>query len=230
MTSPRNEGQTRASGLPLLTRRLSSASVVTGLLLLAYATAAVLESWIWQSRGLRQFRQDAAASVTSLRAEPLFSPTTRTQPQASIGGKARPKRGQPIAKLEISRLNIKVAVLEGSDDGVLKRGPGHIEDTAYPGEAGNVGIAGHRDTHFRPLRNIRVGDVITLQAADSTLQYSVDSTEIIEPTQMNILDPTPGPALTLVTCFPFDFIGHAPMRFIVHATPRTPENLSKVGL
>jgi len=201
---------------------------VAGLLLLAYATAAVLESWIWQSRGLRQLKQEATVSVTSLKAEPLFSATTR--PQASIAAKARPKRGQPIARLEIGRLNIKVAVLEGSDDGVLKHGPGHIEETAYPGEAGNVAIAGHRDTHFRPLRNIRVGDVITLQAADSSLQYYVDSTEIIEPTQMNILDPTPGPALTLVTCYPFEFVGHAPMRFIVHATPRTPENLSKVGL
>jgi sortase A len=89
-----------------------------------------------------------------------------------------------------------------------------------PGELGNVGIAGHRDTHFRPLRNIRLNDEVIVTTKTSTIRYVIDSLRIIHPTDMDILDPTPGPALTLVTCYPFEFIGNAPMRFIVRARPR----------
>jgi sortase A len=122
--------------------------------------------------------------------------------------------------LNIPRLGVSLVVLEGSDDIVLKKGPGHIEDTAYPGEPGNIAIAAHRDTHFRPLRNIRQNDEVVVSTNLQTIRYFVDSIQILQPSDTEILDPTPGPALTLVTCFPFEFIGNAPRRFVVRATPR----------
>jgi sortase A len=115
---------------------------------------------------------------------------------------------------------MSVVVLEGSDDGTLKKGPGHIEETALPGELGNVGIAGHRDTHFRPLRNIRINDKVIVTTTTSTIHYFIDTMDIIHPSDMGILDPTEGPTLTLVTCYPFEFIGNAPMRYVIRATPR----------
>jgi sortase A len=133
----------------------------------------------------------------------------------------RRKRGEPLAVLSVPRLGLSTVVLEGSDDGVLKKGPGHVEETAFPGELGNVAIAGHRDTHFRPLRDIQVNDEIVLKTKTSTLRYFVDSAQIIQPTDMEVLDPTPGPALTLLTCYPFEYVGNAPMRFVIRATPRT---------
>ena len=88
---------------------------------------------------------------------------------------------------------MSVVVLEGSDDAVLKKGPGHIEETALPGELGNVGIAGHRDTHFRPLRNIRINDEVIVTTMTSNIHYFIDTIDIIHPTDMGILDPTSGP-------------------------------------
>ena len=108
-------------------------------------------------------------------------------------------------------------VLEGSDDGTLGRGSGHIEDTPFPGESGNVGIAGHRDTTFRALRNIHVGDPLEFKTSDRVYRYRISKTMIVGPDDVYVLDPTERPALTLVTCYPFEFIGHAPRRFIVRA-------------
>ena len=112
---------------------------------------------------------------------------------------------------------MSTAVLEGSDDTTLRRGAGHIEDTPFPGQAGNIGIAGHRDTVFRPLRNIAVGDAIDLTTADRLFRYRITKTLIVGPDDVYVLDPTDRPTMTLVTCYPFEFVGHAPRRFIVQA-------------
>ena len=114
-------------------------------------------------------------------------------------------------------MKMSATVLEGSDDGTLSRGAGHIEDTPFPGQPGNVGIAGHRDTVFRPLRNIKVGDPMQLTTADRLYRYKISKTVIVGPDDVYVLDPTKEPTLTLVTCYPFDFVGHAPKRFIVQA-------------
>jgi sortase A len=114
-------------------------------------------------------------------------------------------------------------VLEGSDDDTLRRGSGHIEDTPLPGESGNVGIAGHRDTVFRPLKRVKAGDDLDLRTADRVFHYKVSRTLIVNPTDVYVLDPTEKPTLTLVTCYPFEFIGHAPRRFIVQATLESAE-------
>jgi sortase A len=128
-----------------------------------------------------------------------------------------PAAGTLLARLESPTLDLSTVVLEGSDDGTLRRGAGHIEDTPLPGQRGNVGIAGHRDTVFRPLRKARVGDMFSLTTPDRVFQYRVARTLIVMPEDVYVLDPTARPTLTLVTCYPFEFIGHAPKRFIVQA-------------
>jgi len=128
-----------------------------------------------------------------------------------------PSAGVLIGRLEAPSVKMSTAVLEGTDDATLSRGAGHIEDTPLPGEAGNVGIAGHRDTVFRPLRNIQVGDPLELTTADRLYRYRISKTLIVGPDDVYVLDPTKNPMLTLVTCYPFEYIGHAPRRFIVQA-------------
>ena len=122
-----------------------------------------------------------------------------------------------IARLDAPSVALSATVLEGSDDGTLARAAGHIEDTAFPGQPGNIGIAGHRDTIFRPLRRLRRGDPITLSTSDRVFRYRVSETTIVDPQDVYVLNPTAQPAVTLVTCYPFEFIGHAPRRFLVRA-------------
>ena len=141
-------------------------------------------------------------------------PGTTTSSPAPVPA---PARGTWIARLEIPSVTLATTVLEGTDDGTLSRGSGHIEDTPFPGQEGNVGIAGHRDTVFRPLRHIHLGDEMKLTTADRVYHYKISKTLIVTPDDVYVLDPTAQPTLTLVTCYPFDFIGHAPRRFIVQA-------------
>jgi sortase A len=122
-----------------------------------------------------------------------------------------------LAVLKIARLRLTVPVFEGTDDATLDRGAGHIEGTAAPGADGNSGIAGHRDGFFRVLKDIVPGDVMELETLRTTVTYRVERTWIVEPDDVSVLDPTPSGAVTLVTCYPFYFIGSAPQRFIVRA-------------
>jgi len=126
--------------------------------------------------------------------------------------------GDWVARLEVARVALAATVLEGSDDTTLSRAAGHIEHTALPGQPGNAGIAAHRDTIFRPVRNLRIGDVMTVTTAGGTYDYRIDQTMIVNPEDVYVLDPTEHATLTLVTCYPFTFIGHAPKRFIVKAS------------
>jgi sortase A len=128
-----------------------------------------------------------------------------------------PAQGTLLGRLEAPEVQLSAALLEGSDDGTLSHGAGHIEDTPFPGQPGNIGIAGHRDTVFRPLRRIHVGDALALTTSDRVYRYRIDKTFIVGPDDVYVLDPTDRPTLTLVTCYPFEFIGHAPKRFIVQA-------------
>ncbi|HYM24737.1 MAG TPA: class D sortase [Vicinamibacterales bacterium] len=131
-----------------------------------------------------------------------------------------PAAGTWLARLEMPTIGLTATVLEGSDDDTLRRGAGHIEDTSFPDDTGahsNIGIAGHRDTIFRPLRRVHDGDRLTLTTANGTHDYRVTSTKIVGPDDVYVLDATPQPTVTLVTCYPFEFIGHAPRRFIVQA-------------
>jgi sortase A len=128
-----------------------------------------------------------------------------------------PSAGDVVGRLEIPRLNVSTIVFEGADQDVLERGAGHLPGSALPGERGNTVLAAHRDTFFRPLRSIRVGDVVEIHAPPRDSVYIVQSAKVVEPDEVSVLKPTPEPALTLVTCYPFRYIGPAPERLVVRA-------------
>lgn len=126
---------------------------------------------------------------------------------------------QVLGRIEIERLDVSAVVIEGDSKGTLLRGVGHIRGTALPQEeGGNVGIAGHRDTFFRALESVNEDDVIQLRTSDGTFRYRVDWTRVVAPDETSVLEPTDDASLTLVTCYPFRYIGPAPKRFIVRGT------------
>jgi sortase A len=131
----------------------------------------------------------------------------------------------PLAVLRIPKLRLEVSVLPGTDDRTLDRAVGHIDDTALPGAEGNSGIAGHRDGFFRGLKDITEGDVIELETTKGKEVYRVERTWIVDPEDVSVLDPTPTRALTLVTCYPFYYVGPAPRRFIVRAVLERPSSV-----
>jgi len=124
----------------------------------------------------------------------------------------------PVAVLRISRIHLEVPVFNGTDDQILNRGVGRILGTAGPGERGNIGIAGHRDGFFRGLKDIATADTVQLVTKSGTHTYVVDWLRIVSPEDISVLRSDRTPTLTLVTCYPFYFIGSAPKRFIVHAS------------
>jgi sortase A len=137
------------------------------------------------------------------------------------------KMGSVLGELQIPRVGIDMLVLEGDTSGILREGAGHIPGTAMPGgHDGNVGVAAHRDTYFRPLRFIHPGDTIILNTPVGSYQYRVQSARVVEPSDVAVLNNTKQPTLTLVTCYPFYFIGHAPYRFIVRAAQVLPDQAS----
>ena len=129
--------------------------------------------------------------------------------------KVRPPTGSLVGRIEIPRLKLSAVIFEGTDDVTLDRGVGHLAGTATPGESGNLVLAGHRDTFFRPLKKIREGDEIDVTGPDGVSRYKVEFTQIVAPEATEVLRSTGGATLTLITCYPFRFIGNAPERFIV---------------
>jgi sortase A len=173
--------------------------LVIGIATLCWCVFVVGEAWAVQRLDRRLLESSATVS-------------------AAVPSRGRTvNRGAPLAQLQIARIGLAAVVLEGDDDGTLRLGPGHIVGTALPGRTGNIAIAGHRDTFFRPLRRIRVGDDITLISAEGRFRYRVSSLRIVGPDDVSVLDPTVNASLTLVTCYPFSMLGHAPNRFIVRA-------------
>jgi sortase A len=177
--------------------------VVGGAAALAWCVFVVTDAYIVQ----RQARQtiESMALVKTPRSRSSSAPS-------SIA------RGTPLAELSIPRVGLRAAVLHGSDAHTLRLGLGHIESTPLPGESGNVAIAGHRDSFFRPLRNIQVGDDILLDTPQERVHYRVSSFRVVNSYEVSVISPTREPMLTLVTCYPFWFIGQAPDRFVVRAT------------
>jgi sortase A len=117
----------------------------------------------------------------------------------------------------VPRLKLNAIVVQGDSRANLRRAVGHISKSALPGEWGNVALAGHRDTFFRPLRSIRVGDEIDFTTPERSFEYIVESIEVVTPNNVEVLEPSTGHDLTFVTCFPFYFVGPAPKRFVVRA-------------
>jgi sortase A len=166
---------------------------------------------------IREHREAAAMSPEKPAAE-TDSFVTFSAPGATAAP-APPKLGEGtlVGRLEIPRLGLSAIVLEGIEARTLRHGAGHIPGTALPVQNGNVGIAGHRDSFFRALKDIGNNDIITMTTPEGTYRYEVEWTRIVTPDDTEVLDDPGKPALTLVTCYPFYYVGSAPKRFIVRA-------------
>jgi len=169
--------------------------LIAGCFALGYSGSAIVDGLVYQSVNARQF----------------VAPVKAVAPRTSA-----------LARIDIPRLGMSVVVAEGTSTRALTLGAGHIPGTALPGERGNIGIAGHRDTFFRGLRNVHAGDTITLTTREGALRYAVQWTKVVSPSNVAVLRNSSEPVLTLVTCYPFYFIGEAPKRFIVRARRITP--------
>jgi sortase A len=151
---------------------------------------------------------------------PVVLPDPDRGTPASSPGSGREsglEAGGVVGRISIPRLHISAIVEEGVDETTLARAVGHIPGTALPGETGNIGIAGHRDTFFQKLKDLQPNDKIDFTTHTGRYHYTVDSLTVVEPSDVGVLRATGGQVLTIVTCFPFHYIGAAPRRFIVHA-------------
>jgi sortase A len=183
-----------------------------GIALLAYSAWVVLDARQFQQRENqvldRLLREKPSSSLT------LHTPATIPPVPADQS----PERiGSLIGRIEIPRLGLSEVIVEGADAKTLRRAVGHMPQTPMPGQTGNTAITGHRDTFFRPLRKIHQDDLITLTTLQGQFLYRVVSTRIVQPDDVAVLDPGGGESLTLITCYPFYFVGAAPQRFIVRA-------------
>jgi sortase A len=180
-------------------------------LALSYCGVVLVETWIFQKRASAELerRLDAERAARE-------GASRSAKPDAPVSPPAIAPDGL-IGRIEIDRIRLTAVIFQGTEKATLRHAVGHITSTALPGQPGNVGIAGHRDTFFRPLRNIRTDDVITLTTLRGEYRYRVVSTSVVPPTEVSVLDPDGTEVLTLVTCYPFYFVGSAPSRFIVRA-------------
>jgi len=196
----------RRMPLPRRTRWLLRASrclcFITGILALAYVGFTLLDARLYQASAKRSLE-----SQIQVKREDKI-----TQPKAAL------KADEVLGLMDIPRLGLSVAVLQGTNSRMLRLGVGHIKGTPLPGELGNSGIAGHRDTFFRALEDVRRSDEIDFQTATGQFRYQVDWVKVVAPDDTSVLAPSTDAALTLVTCYPFYFVGPAPNRFVVRAT------------
>ena len=184
--------------------------LVAGVAMLGWVAVIVTDATIAQ----RVARESLAI------ASPVDTSPSPRDPARADGGSVRSPiavRGSALAELSIPRLHLSAVVLHGSDAHTLRRGPGHLENTALPGEPGNTVIAGHRDSFFRPLRNIHVGDDVFVDTRRGRFQYRVMSLRVVKPHDLSVLNPSDEDVLTLITCYPFWVLGDAPDRFVVRA-------------
>jgi sortase A len=165
-----------------------------GILALGYAGFVFADSHAYQALEMKRFEQ----------ADRL------PEPQILV-------EGDVIGEIQVPRLRLNAVVVQGDSPATLRRAVGHLSKSALPGEWGNVALAGHRDTFFRPLRDIRLGDEIRFQTRERSFEYRVESIEVVAPTEIRVLQPSTGHDLTLLTCFPFHYIGPAPKRLVVRA-------------
>jgi sortase A len=192
--------------------------LVVGLICVGYFLYTYTEAWLYQAfedRELDKILNDTSATGTSGTAPE--APAPRAVPRRTFAP------GSTVGRIEIPRLGVSTVIRAGSDARTLRLAVGYIPGTALPGDSGNFGLAGHRDTFFRKLRDINPDDEIRIVTTDGVFNYYVQRTTIVMPEDVWVLDPTSYPALTLVTCYPFNYIGSAPKRFIVRAVLRTAE-------
>jgi sortase A len=188
--------------IPRLLRWSQRLLFIAGTVALGYVGFTLMEARLYQVSAKRSLESQIQVEKEH----------NESQPKPAV------KKGDVLGRVDIPRLGISVAVLQGTSSRILRLGAGHIEGTPLPGEIGNSGIAGHRDTFFRGLKDIRSNDEIQLQTATGLFRYEVDWVKVVESNDTTVLEPsTLGSTLTLVTCYPFYFVGSAPKRFVVRA-------------
>ncbi len=180
------------------------ALLACAVLALGYCAFAMTDAWLFQKRESRELERVLRDRHAASRVAPVV------------------EAGSLIGRMEIPRLLLSVVVVEGVDETTLRRAAGHIPGTALPGETGNVGVAGHRDTFFRSLKDLRIKDEVQLSTPKGIFQYEVVSLRIVKPDNVEVLAPSSENGLTLVTCYPFYFVGPAPKRWIVKARQVSP--------
>jgi sortase A len=202
-----------------------------GLLLVSVYAVGRIYSTVYSRATLREFWRTKA--IASGSGDPLQP--SRGMPDFRLWAEKRVEAYQqslatnfppPLGVLKIPSIELEVPVLEGTEDLTLNRGVGHIEGTNAPGDGGNIGIAGHRDGFFRGLKDVHLGDTMDLYTEKGNFRYVVDEIGIVPPENVSVLAPRSNPALTLVTCYPFYFVGSAPLRYIVHASITNANNVS----
>jgi len=171
-----------------------------GALLLSYCGFVMVDAWVFQQRESHDLER-----------------LLENRPKAQLPGPPAVRARGLIGRLEIPRLGLSAILIEGDDSKTLRRAVGHIPGTPLPGHSGNTALTGHRDTFFRPLRNIRENDIIVVTTLEGEYRYRVVSTRVVSPDNVAVLKAGVGEILTLVTCYPFYFVGAAPDRFIVRA-------------
>ena len=204
---------------------------IIGVLALSYVGYAIVDSRLYQASENRRLERAIAEVKPSPGSRkniaPLFDAATLAAANLEKLDEAdtpamKETDSSRLGRIEIRTVGVAAMILEGTNDVALRRAVGHIPGTALPGQKGNVAIAGHRDTFFRGLRNVHRGDAITLTTLRGSYRYQVDSTEVVDPHDAEVLDESDDATLTLITCYPFYFVGSAPRRFIVraHKSPR----------
>ena len=196
----------RRDSLKRAVRWAGSGLIASGILVLGCCLVVHLQRMYFQVREAHTLSQRFRAKANGSEIEP--APKFDAQ---------RSKQGAVIGQIDIPRLGLSTIVVEGTESRDLTRAAGHVPGTAFPGRPGNTGIAAHRDTLFRPLRWIQNGDAVFLKTSGAIYSYRVVSTAIVAPEDIQVLYPTARESLTLVTCYPFNYIGSAPQRFIVRA-------------
>jgi sortase A len=180
-------------------------------LLLGYCGFALGDAWIFQRQESREL--DRLLRDRHVTSEGTPQAASSTSPQ---GASAAVADGL-IGRIEIPRLLLSAVVVEGTGKTILRRAVGHIPGTALPGEPGNVGLTGHRDTFFRPLKDLKINDEIQFSTLKGNFKYEVESLRVVEPDNVGVLATSGHNVLTLVTCYPFYYVGPAPQRWIVRA-------------
>lgn len=190
-------------------RILAAALLTAGLSAVGYVAYTVVDARVYQAEEQRRF--DAAVTAKAAVDVAVYA----AAPAGLFRGGVID--GGVIGEMRIPRIGLAAMVAQGDSASILARAVGHLAETALPGDAGNVVLAGHRDTFFRPLKDVRIGDAITIRTVHGDVGYVVEWTAVVSPDQVQVIAPTDHEALTLITCFPFSFIGSAPDRFIVRA-------------
>jgi sortase A len=218
------------SNMKVFRSSLEKLLFIVGLLLLSFYVAARIHGFVssraelsrfWQARETASRAETASASLLQGGANPdfqLWSAKRIAAYKQSLSSAAP----LPLAVLSIPAVNLEVPVLEGTNEFTLNRAVGHIEDTPEPGQNGNVGIAGHRDGFFRRLKDLQQGDAIELITQKERARYVVDEILVVSPEDVSVLRSRSKTSLTLVTCYPFYYVGSAPQRYIVHASIANP--------